>query len=165
VATGLALAELAEPFDSVSVCFSKALGAPIGSVLASDAATIVRAHRFRKMLGGGMRQTGYLAAACLFALDHNLKRLEVDHRHAGQLAAGLDHPDLKVDHPVETNIVIVTARGSGADTALLDHLESQGVWAVGFGTGRVRLIPHLEHDDTDVQAAVRALNSFPGATS
>ena len=165
VATGMALAELAAPADSVSVCFSKALGAPVGSVLASDMATITRAHRFRKMWGGGMRQAGILAAACLYALDHHLVRLAVDHENARALAAGLDHPGLRVNHPVDTNIVIIDVDGPGRDEALLAHLESCGVLGVGFGPGRVRLVPHLEHSAEDVGRAVEVLNSFSGAHS
>jgi threonine aldolase len=165
VATGLTLANLAGPVDSVSVCFSKALGAPVGSVLASDTETITRAHRFRKMWGGGMRQAGILAAACLYALDHHLTRLAEDHENARALAAGLDHPELKVNHPVETNIVIIDVDGPGRDEALLAHLEGCGVLGVGFGPGRVRLVPHLEHSAEDVGLATQALNSFAGAHS
>jgi threonine aldolase len=165
VATGLALNELASPVDSVSVCFSKALGAPVGSVLAADQVTITRAHRFRKMWGGGMRQAGFLAAACLYALDHHLDRLTVDHENARALAAGLDHPELKVNHPVDTNIVIIDVDGPGRDEDLLTHLENCGVWGVGFGPGRVRLIPHLEHSVEDVGRAIQALNSFAGIGS
>ncbi|MCK9995551.1 MAG: aminotransferase class I/II-fold pyridoxal phosphate-dependent enzyme [Candidatus Krumholzibacteria bacterium] len=165
VATGLTLAELAAPVDSVSVCFSKALGAPVGSMLAADRATIAQAHRFRKMWGGGMRQAGILAAACLYALDHNLARLAEDHEHARVLAAGLDHPALKVNHPVDTNIVIIDVEGPGQDEALLGHLENSGVLGVGFGPGRVRLVPHLEHSDADIGHAVEALNSFAGDRS
>lgn len=163
VATGLALAELAEPVDSVSVCFSKALAAPVGSVLAADRATITRAHRFRKMWGGGMRQAGILAAACLYALDHHLVRLAEDHEHAQALATGLDHPALKVNHPVDTNIVIIDVVGPGQDEALLSHLENHGVLGVGFGPGRVRLVPHLQHTAADIGRATQALNSFAGA--
>ena len=165
VATGLTLAELAAPVDSVSVCFSKALGAPVGSVLAADTDTIARAHRFRKMWGGGMRQAGILAAACLYALDHHLARLAEDHEHARALAAGLDHPGLKVNHPVDTNIVIIDVAGPREDEALLNHLESSGVLAVGFGPGRVRLVTHLEQSAADIGRAVEVLNSFTGARS
>ena len=165
VATGLALNELAAPVDSVTVCFSKALGAPVGSVLVADKETITRAHRFRKMWGGGMRQAGFLAAACLYALDHHLDRLAVDHHNARALAAGLDHPELKVNHPVDTNIVIIDVEGPGRDEALLAHLESCGVLGVGFGPGRVRLVPHLEHSVEDVGRALEAINSFAGARS
>jgi len=164
VATGLSLAELCDPVDSVSVCFSKALGAPVGSVLAADRTTITRAHRFRKMWGGGMRQAGILAAACLHALEHHLDRLADDHAHARTLAAGLDHPALKVNHPVETNIVIIDV-AAGGDEALLAHLEDHAVLGVGFGPGRVRLIPNLDTTGSDVARALEVLNSFPGAAS
>jgi threonine aldolase len=162
VATGLSLAELAAPVDSVSVCFSKALGAPVGSVLAADRPTIDRAYRFRKMWGGGMRQAGLLAAACLHALDHHLARLAEDHAAARALASGLANPMLTVNHPVETNIVIIDVIGPGADTALLDHLERQGVLGVGFGPGRVRLVPNLDTPPAGVERALAALNGFVG---
>ena len=162
VATRLPLAELAAPVDSVSVCFSKALGAPIGSVLAADEETIGTAHRYRKMLGGGMRQVGILAAACLHALDHHLERLAEDHAAARRLAMGLDNPALAVNHPVDTNIVIVDVAGPAGDAALLAHLEAGGVLGVGFGTGRVRLIPHLGTPPEAVETALSVLNSFPG---
>jgi len=163
VATGLSLAELAAPFDTLSVCFSKALGAPVGSVLAGDRATIARAHRFRKMWGGGMRQAGLLAAACLYALDNHMDRLAEDHDFARQIASGLDHPALKVNHPVETNIVIIDVDGEGGDTALLAHLEARGVLGVGFGPGRVRLIPNLDTPLQNLERVQDALNTFPGA--
>ena len=128
VATGASLAELAGPADSVSVCFSKALGAPVGSVLAADRRTITRAHRFRKMWGGGMRQAGILAAACLYALDHHLERLAEDHAHAAMIARGLDHPDLKVNHPVETNIVILDVAGRGATRPCCGTWKCRACW-------------------------------------
>jgi len=162
VATGLALADLAAPVDSLSVCFSKALGAPVGSVLAGDRETIRTAHRFRKLFGGAMRQAGVLAAACLHALDHNLARLAEDHAAARQLATGLDNPHLKVNHPVDTNIVIMDVDGPGGDVALLAHLQAEGVLAVGFGPGRVRLVPNLDTPPAAVTAALAALNRFPG---
>ena len=163
VATGLSLKELVAPLDSVSVCFSKALGAPVGSVVAGDAGTIARAYRFRKMWGGGMRQSGLLAAACLYALDHHLERLAEDHAMARNLADGLDHPGLKVNHPVDTNIVIIDVAGPGRDEALMAHLESHGVLGIGFGPGRVRLVPHLDISAADIDHALETLNSFPGA--
>jgi threonine aldolase len=162
VASGLTLAELVGPVDSVSVCFSKALGAPVGSVLAADRATVVQAHRFRKMWGGGMRQAGLLAAACLHALDHHLERLAEDHAAARALADGLANPALAVNHPVETNIVIIDVAGPGADTVLLDHLERHGVLGVGFGPGRVRLVPNLDTPPDGIERALAALNGFAG---
>lgn len=162
IATGLSLAELVAPVDTVSVCFSKALGAPVGSVLAGDAASIKKAHRYRKLFGGGMRQAGILAAGCLFALENQLERLAEDHHHARVLATGLDHPALKVNHPVDTNIVIMDVAGQGADQVLMSHLKDNGVLAVGFGPGRVRLIPNLNTSAADVQRVLDVLNSFSG---
>jgi len=162
VVTGTPLAELCAPVDSVSVCFSKGLGAPVGSVLAGGAEFIHHAHRFRKMWGGGMRQVGILGAACLHALEHNLPRLAGDHEHARILSTDLDHPALSVNHPVDTNIVILDVDGPEGDRKLLQHLAAEGILAVGFGPGRVRLIPNL---DTDRQAVLRvkeALNAFTG---
>lgn len=165
VATGVSLTELAAPVDSVSVCFSKGLGAPVGSVLAADAETVARAYRFRKMWGGGMRQSGLLAAACLHALDHHLERLAEDHAHARLLADGLANPLLAVSHPVDTNIVIVDVEGPGADEALLGHLAAAGVLAVAFGPGRVRFVPNLDTSTDDVERALAVLNGFRGESA
>ncbi len=162
IANGLSLAELVQPVDTVSVCFSKALGAPVGSVLAGDAASIQQAYRFRKMFGGGMRQVGILAAGCLYALENQLDRLAEDHHHATVLATGLDHPALRVNHPVDTNIVIMDVKGPGADQALVEHLKENNVLAMGFGPGRVRLIPNLNTSAKDVQQVLDVLNSFSG---
>lgn len=162
VATGMALDQLAAPVDSVSVCFSKALGAPVGSVLAADQGTIDRAYRYRKMWGGGMRQVGLLAAACIYALDHHLPELGQDHEKAQILSNGLDHPALKVNHPVDTNIVIIDVAGKDGDRALVEHLAGHGILSVGFGPGRVRLIPHRDTPLADVQKAREVLDAFPG---
>jgi threonine aldolase len=165
VATELSLAELAAPADTVSVCFSKGLGAPVGSVLAGDAEAVARAYRFRKMWGGGMRQSGLLAAACLHALDHHLERLAEDHDHARLLADGLANPHLTINHPVETNIVIIDVAGPDGDAALLAHLEAAGVLGIGFGPGRVRLVPNLDTSAADAQRALDALNGYAGVES
>ncbi len=162
VATGLSLSEMCDPVDTVSVCFSKALGAPVGSILAGNSETIGKAHRYRKMLGGGMRQAGILASACLFALDYHLERLAEDHEQARQLATGLDHKALKVNHLVDTNIVIMDVAGEGNDQLLLAHLKDHGIWGVGFGPGRVRLIPNLDTAAADVRRVLDVLNSFSG---
>jgi threonine aldolase len=157
VASGRALDELAAPFDTVSVCFSKALGAPVGSCLVGDAETIRAARRARKLFGGGMRQVGVLTAACLHALDRNLPRLHEDHAKARRLAEGLDNPQITLDHPVETNIVILRVRD---EAALLAHLAAREIHAVGFGPGRVRLMPNLNVDAAAIETAVEALNAF-----
>ncbi len=162
VAGGLALSELAAPVDTVSLCFSKALGAPVGSILAGPRKVIVRAHRARKLFGGGWRQAGILAAACLYALDHNLPRLADDHRRAKRLAEGLDNSAVTLDHAVETNIVIYRTTD---EQQLLDHLCDKGVLGVPFGPGRVRLMPHLMVDDDQIERVLDALNSYVEETA
>jgi threonine aldolase len=162
IACGQALHELAAPADSVSVCFSKALGAPVGSILAGDRDLITMAHRYRKQFGGGMRQAGILAAACIFALDHHLQRLQEDHARAQRLAMELDNPLLRVDHHVETNIVILAVAAPATAEQLLNDLAGRGILAVGFGPGRVRLIPNLGLNDADIDRVIATLNTFTG---
>jgi threonine aldolase len=160
VTTGLALADLAAPADTVAVCFSKGLGAPVGSCLAGDAATIERARRLRKRLGGGMRQTGLLAAACLFALERNLDRLADDHTHARRLADELANPLLSVGHTVETNIVVLDVAAPGTAAGLLDHLAAHGILALSLGPGRVRLIPNLHVGPADIDRTLAVLAGY-----
>jgi threonine aldolase len=162
IASGLALDELCAPAHTVSVCFSKALGAPVGSCLAGDRATIDRARRLRKRLGGGMRQSGLLAAACLYALDHQLARLAEDHAHARRVAAELDNPLLHVDHPVDTNIVMVDVDAPGTAPGLLAHLAAADIHALSLGPGRIRLIPNLHVDDAAMTRVLAALNAYTG---
>ncbi|MBP6676868.1 MAG: low-specificity L-threonine aldolase, partial [Vitreoscilla sp.] len=144
-------------FDTVSVCLSKGLGAPIGSVLCGSGELIARAHRVRKMLGGGMRQVGLLAAAGLHALDHHVARLADDHARASKLAAGLAGlPGLRV-RSVNTNIVFVDVDGE-LGPALLAHLKAQGVLATGL-IG-LRFVTHLDVDDAGIDRAIAAVRSF-----
>lgn len=158
MATARAMAGL---FDTVSVCFSKGLGAPVGSALVGPAAFIARAHRWRKMLGGGMRQSGMLAAAAMHALVHHVDRLADDHALARRLADGLAGlPGVTVVVP-ETNIVFVDLQGPRAAT-LVAHLKSAGVLATGslYGAAtRLRFVTHLDVDAAGIDrtlAAVRA---------
>jgi threonine aldolase len=157
VASGAALARIARGFDSVSVCLSKGLGAPVGSVLAGPREFIARARRERKRLGGGLRQVGVLAAAGLHALDHHVERLAVDHANAKRLADGLAAlPGLAVT-PSDTNIVFATVEG-GRGPALLEHLKSRGVLATGL-IG-LRFVTHLDVDADGVDRAVAATAEF-----
>jgi len=162
VASGRPLAELAAPADTVSVCFSKALGAPVGSVLVGDAVTLKKAHRIRKMFGGGMRQAGILAAACLFALDNHLERLAEDHDKASRLAAAVTNDLLGVNHPVDTNIVIFDVSAPADENRVLAYLAEQDILGVPFGPGRVRLVPNLQTSESDLAQTIEALNSFTG---
>ncbi len=137
------LAALAAPFDTVSVCFSKGLGAPVGSCLTGSRELIDRAHRMRKMLGGGMRQAGILAAAALHALDHHVARLGDDHASARALATGLGQlPGVRVDGAPETNIVIADLAGP-AD-AFVARARERGVLLNAIGARRIRLVTHLD---------------------
>lgn len=162
VAGGLALDRLAAPVDTVSVCFSKGLGAPVGSALAGPRDTIARARRIRKQWGGGMRQVGILAAACLYALDHHLERLAEDHDHARSLVERLDNPRLRPLHPVETNIVILGVQPPATADGLLVYLRAEGILAVSFGPDRVRFIPNLDVDAAGIARVIAALNAWRG---
>ncbi len=151
---------IAACFDSVSVCFSKGLGAPVGSALCGSKDFIARAHRIRKMAGGGMRQGGMLAAAALHALDHHIDRLADDHTLARRLADGLANIDgLRVEAP-QTNILFVDLTGTAKDQSagLLKHLASHGIQATGLY--RLRFVTHLDVDADGVDRAVAAMRSF-----
>lgn len=151
---------IAQCFDSVSVCFSKGLGAPVGSALCGSRDFIARAHRIRKMAGGGMRQSGLLAAAASYALDHHVQRLADDHALARRLAQGLAGIDGLVVEPPQTNIVFVDLTGAARaqSTALLAHLEQQGIRATGLY--RLRFVTHLDVDAAGVDRAVAAIRQF-----
>lgn len=153
-ATGDTLATFAAAFDTVSVCFSKGLGAPVGSMLVGPAALMERARRFRKMLGGGMRQVGVLAAACDHALDHHLPRLGEDHARAAALWEGLAGQGWTVEERPQSNMVYVRTPDA---PALAGRLEARGVRAIALGWDRLRLVTHLEIDDA---AVARALSAF-----
>jgi len=163
VATGVPLREWAATADSVMMCFSKGLGAPVGSILAGAAGFVRRARRVRKRWGGGMRQVGILAAACLHALDHHVGRLAEDHRRAKTLAAGFARAaGVRVIEP-ETNIVIVTLERAALDpAAVLRALEARGVRMVPFGGRRLRAITHLDVADAGIARAIAAFGEVVG---
>jgi threonine aldolase len=149
VASGVPAATLASPFDTVSLCFSKGLGAPVGSVIAGSRELITRAHRFRKMLGGGMRQAGILAAGALFALENNVNRLAEDHANAALLAERVSRsPKLHVDRErVQTNIVLVDlATKLPPAEAAVAALKAHGVLCLAVAPRRLRLVTHLNLD-------------------
>ncbi|MET3462538.1 low-specificity L-threonine aldolase [Variovorax atrisoli] len=151
---------IAQCFDSVSVCFSKGLGAPVGSALVGSREFIARAHRIRKMAGGGMRQAGLLAAAASHALDHHVDRLADDHALAQRLAQGLEGiKGLKVEAP-QTNIVFVDLVGAAQSRSseLLASLNAQGILATGLY--RLRFVTHLDVDAAGVDRAVAAIRAF-----
>jgi threonine aldolase len=155
--------ELAHQTDSVCVAFSKGLGAPAGSVLCGSTEFIEKAIRFRKMLGGGMRQVGILAAACLYALDNNVKRLEVDHQNAKRLALGLAGIDgIKIDpEQVATNIVLfdVGSTPMDADT-FAERLAPAGVLLIPFGPSTLRAVTHLDVTTAEIDKALKIIQQF-----
>lgn len=156
VATGLSVAELARPFDSVTVCFSKGLGAPAGSVLAGSKDVVSAAHRFRKMLGAGMRQVGILAAGALYALDHHRDRLAEDHAAARALAEAIGAVNGARVVPPETNIVCFDTPGVPAER-VIESAKKRGVLVSAIGRERVRAVTHLDLAPRMVPIAASAL--------
>jgi threonine aldolase len=151
---------IASYFDSVSVCFSKGLGAPVGSALCGSRALIARALRWRKMLGGGMRQAGILAAAGLYALEHNIQRLAEDHENAARLARGLAQiPAIEVSMP-DTNIIYVNIAAEKC-SLLDDTLRRNGILA--RVTPRMRIVLHLDVSRADVERTIAAFKQFAAA--
>jgi threonine aldolase len=154
--------EIASHFDSVSVCFSKGLGAPVGSALVGSRSLIAKAHRIRKMAGGGMRQGGFLAAAASYALDHHINRLAQDHRLAKKLGDALAAIDCLTVEPVQSNIVFVDVKPDAKDKAagLIPYLKTEGVLATGIY--RLRFVTHLDVNEEGVDTAIAYIQQYFG---
>ncbi|MEM0980125.1 MAG: low-specificity L-threonine aldolase [Cyanobacteria bacterium P01_H01_bin.58] len=172
VATGIAEAEYAAPFDSVSVCFSKGLGAPVGSALVGSKDFVKRARRFRKMFGGGMRQAGMMAAGALYALQHHRDRLAEDHANAQRLAIGLQQIKGIVINPadVQTNLVYFETPAIPA-SALAEKLATLGVGILSTGSHKLRAVTNLmvaqadiEMALTQIEASMQSLQQMPAST-
>jgi len=161
VHTGIEPTFFGEIADTISVCFSKGLGAPVGSMLLSNKENIAKARRFRKMWGGGMRQVGLLAAAAAFSLDNNFSKLKKDHERAQQLAEAVDGcSDLSIDlNSVETNIVIFDVSNESAVEALA-KLEEKGVRMVPFGPNTIRATFHYQIGDSELQKVVDSVKEL-----
>lgn len=149
-------------FDSVSVCFSKGLGAPVGSALCGSRDVIANAHRIRKMAGGGMRQAGVLASAATYALDNHVARLADDHRRAKQLGAALAGIEGAVLDPIHSNIIFVELHGPAKEKAagFLPHLEANAILSTGLY--RLRFVTHLDITDADIERASEVITSYFG---
>ena len=158
VAAGVPAARRARGYDTVSICLSKGLGAPVGSLLCGPAPLLHRARWVRKALGGGMRQAGFLAAAGLHALEHHVERLADDHRRARRLAEGLEEMGFEPEEP-ETNMVYLTVPDGFAMEALL---KQRGLLCCALGPQRIRLVTHLDLDDAAIE---RALEVFRGVSA
>ncbi|MEN8119201.1 MAG: GntG family PLP-dependent aldolase [Bacteroidota bacterium] len=137
--------EFGNLFDSISICLSKGLGAPVGSVLISSSEFIQKAKRYRKIFGGAMRQAGYLAAAGIYALDNHIERLKQDHEHAQELVNILKQQSYVEEIlPTETNIVIFKLEQDMIDTSFIANLEKRNIKVVGFGPQTIRMVTHLD---------------------
>jgi threonine aldolase len=148
-------------FDTISLCLSKGLGAPVGSVLVGDHHTIKRALRVRKMLGGGMRQAGYLAAAGLYALQNNVGRLEEDHRRAKELGALLQQqPYIDTVEPVETNILIFSLKPQYNEAAFVEKLKQKSIFISSLGKGKLRIVTHLDYKEVMHQYVLEAFSKM-----
>jgi threonine aldolase len=165
VAAGIPLKEYARYFDSVSVCFSKGLGAPVGSLIVGSEDFITRAHRYRKIYGGGMRQAGILAAAALYAIENNIERLAEDHRNARKLAeTAASLPGFSVDlDSVQTNIVIMEVDGTKYTAQqIVEVLKQQGILILAIGPAKLRAVTHLDVSEEGIDRAVQVFEKAFG---
>jgi len=163
VASEIELLEYATFFDSVSLCFSKGLGAPIGSIIVGDYEFIKKAHFYRKAYGGGMRQVGIIAAACEYALNNNLNKLQIDHQNAKKIAETLHSlPGIEIDlKSVQTNLIIFDVSKmdkSASEVCLL--LEENGILSLPFSQTKIRMVTHLDVSEKDAEYACQELKKI-----
>ncbi|QHT67263.1 aminotransferase class I/II-fold pyridoxal phosphate-dependent enzyme [Rhodocytophaga rosea] len=162
VATGESPAEYGKYFDTISVCLSKGLGAPVGSVLLGSHQLIAKAKRMRKLMGGGWRQAGFLAAAGIYALDHHIQRLSEDHIRARKIAQALQQlPVVEEILPVDTNIVIFKLSSEKTTQDFLTYLKEQQILASAFGKDKIRIVTHLDFTDAMLERLIVVLQKLP----
>ena len=160
VETGEDIKDWGRHFDTISICMSKGLGAPVGSLLLGDKETIREARRFRKVMGGGMRQAGYLAAACIYGLDNHIDNLKIDNDKAKKIGLLLSQmPYVKSIKPVFTNILIFELQDNIKDIDFLEKLKSKGIIATAFGNNTIRFVFHLQITDEMVTKISDVLES------
>lgn len=161
IASGFSFQEIGKYFETISVCLSKGLGAPVGSLLISTKERIVESRVWRKRLGGGMRQVGVLAAAGHYALDHNINRIADDHARARKIANELAEVAPQAISPVETNILLIDLTGATMDSQTFVNLaKAESVWVSALSPSSVRLITHLDIDDAGVTQACEVLRNL-----
>lgn len=161
VETGIDPKIYAAEFDSISICLSKGLGAPVGSVLVGSAEFIKKARRVRKVYGGGMRQAGIIAAGGIYALKYNVDRLKTDHQRAKQLESVLiELPWVKEVVPVETNIVVAILNDASKRDQIIQQLKSEGILIMAFGEGMLRMVTHLDNSDADIDQTSEVLRKL-----
>jgi len=150
-----------ERFDSISVCFSKGLGAPVGSVLLGSASFIKKARRVRKVLGGGMRQAGYMAAACIYAMENNIKRLVEDHQNAKRLeSALLQMPYVDSVVPVETNLIFAEIKKEFNPRLIAQKLSEQGILVMAISSTQIRMVTHLHIGSEEINRVIHILSTI-----
>lgn len=150
-----------ELFDTISICLSKGLGAPVGSVLIGTKAHIDKALRVRKLFGGGMRQAGFLAAAAIYALDNNIERLAEDHQKAKTIGKVLQNcAFVKKVEPIETNIIIFYVNDSINPTDFINQMAAKGILVISMGEGKIRFVTHLDFTNEMLEKLVKELQSF-----
>ena len=148
-------------YDSISVCLSKGLGAPVGSLLLGSAAFIEKARRVRKVFGGGMRQAGIIAAGGLYALKNNVERLKEDHMHALLLGEALQNCTLiESVLPVQTNIVVATLKDPAQRDPMIETLKNKGILCMAFGPGMIRMVTHLNFSELDCSFCLETLQKM-----
>lgn len=151
IASGISSQEMGEQFDSISLCLSKGLGAPVGSLLIGSFEFIQKAKRIRKIFGGGMRQAGFLAAAGIYALDNNVERLEVDHQRAKELGTIIENQVYtEFIHPVDTNILIFKLKEEFPANEFIQKMKEKGILLVSMGPQLIRIVTHLGIGDEEM---------------
>ncbi len=161
VENGIDLKEYASQFDSISLCLSKGLGAPVGSVLIGKKDFIKKSRRVRKVFGGGMRQAGIIAAGGLYALKNNVERLKIDHLHAKALESTLNELTwVKEVIPVETNIVVAVLKDESQRDVILEKLAQKDIKIMAFGPGMLRFVTHLDIIENDIHATIEVLKKL-----
>ncbi len=161
IATSQTPKEHGELFDTISICLSKGLGCPIGSLLIGSTADIKRALRIRKLFGGGMRQVGYVAAAGIYALDHHVKRLHEDHKRAKEIASVLEtYSFIKKVEPVTTNIIIFYVADHIDESEFVNKLAKRDILIVGMGQGKLRIVTHIDFTDQMLEKLLKELKEL-----
>jgi threonine aldolase len=161
VETGDTTEEVGDHFDSISICLSKGLGAPVGSVLIGSTNFIKQARRVRKVLGGGMRQAGYLAAAGIYALDHHLSKLKEDNARARAIGEALNQQSwVEEVRPVESNIVIFDLKPGIKANEWVEKMANKGVQTIAFGPQTIRMVTHLNLNDGDINKVIEIINNY-----
>ncbi|NDE11066.1 MAG: aminotransferase class I/II-fold pyridoxal phosphate-dependent enzyme [Chitinophagia bacterium] len=161
VAKGENAKQYGEVFDSISICLSKGLGTPVGSLLLGKKDFIKKARRIRKVFGGGMRQAGYLAAAGIYALENNIQRLEQDHRHTQQIAAALSKKDFVGSIlPVETNILIFELKGRFTAKSFEMKLAQSGIYTIAISPTQIRMVTHLDVTETMISQLISTIEAL-----